>query len=1002
MDTLYGRTEQLEAARAALDGALSGRGKLLLFTGEPGIGKSRLMEHVSREAAARGAVVAWGRSWEAGGAPAYWPWMQVFRSLGADDDPFSAITDELAVDQAEVRFAAFDRAVRRLVAFAKRSPLVIVLDDLHAADAPSLLLLLLLSRELPRVPLLVAGAYRDAEVRTASELAPLLAKLAREAEVMPLARLAPEHVAAWLHDVAPESDGAHARELYRSTEGQPLFVVEALRLGAARSERNSWAHGPHAVLDERLSQLSVDTRAILEVAAVLGREFRRDDVAAVAEASRDRVHEAVSEALTASIVVATAEAGRFRFSHVLLRDRLYHELLPSSRERLHFRTGTHAADSGEVQTAAHHLFEGAAAGPFERVAEVALAAAEVALSRLAFEDAVKLSQRVLGAAEAAQLPSTVQDTLRIVQAEASIRLGEGRTGQALCVEVADRARTAGQPLLLARAALAYATELVTGTIDPQMVTLLRNSLDAIDVRDSSLRARLLARLCAALTPPADPDTVPEILRLMRGAIDMARRLDDRHSLLYVLQFAGTVGLVVPERERLGLLEESLALARALRQPLVLLHVLPPYITQLAPLCGLGSAEALMPEYDALIGESRQAFHRVRYLAVRGLLATLRGQHDLAKQLGDEAEAAAISAGPQFVLLTHRLSVAELREDATLIAGDGAGLANRIATTPSTGQYYAWFLAGTGRHDEARALMRAADLSEAGLARPLLWELHATAETCVLLGDAEFAERLYPAAVRAADRAFWTVGPGSLVGPSARSLGDLALLLGRFDQAIAHYDQAIADCEKLGMPWLAERCRERRARAQSGTLQPSAVRAQAQPTAAAHAIVMEREGDVWAVRWRAGATHRLKHGKGFLYLQRLLEQPARDVHVLELAGIEHRTGDAGPILDPDAKAAYGVRLQALREQIAEAERFGDLERARRAESEIELIAEQLAAAVGLGGRDRRAASDVERVRINVQRRLKDAIDRITAVEPALGRYLAAAVKTGTTCVFQPLP
>jgi non-specific serine/threonine protein kinase len=224
-------------------------------------------------------------------------------------------------------------------------------------------------------------------------------------------------------------------------------------------------------------------------------------------------------------------------------------------------------------------------------------------------------------------------------------------------------------------------------------------------------------------------------------------------------------------------------------------------------------------------------------------------------------------------------------------------------------------------------------------------------------------------------------------------------LGRESEASAHYARAVAECERIGALWLAERCRQRAAQGP----QPSAPEAPAEPPrSTAGAITLEREGEVWAIRFRAGPTHRLKHGKGLLYLQRLLEHPGREVHVLELAGIEHRTGDAGPILDADAKAAYGARLSELREQAEEAERFGDLERARRTEREIDAIAEQLATAVGLGGRDRRAASDVERVRINVQRRLKDAIDRIAAVEPDLGRYLAAAVKTGTTCVFEPLP
>ena len=114
-----------------------------------------------------------------------------------------------------------------------------------------------------------------------------------------------------------------------------------------------------------------------------------------------------------------------------------------------------------------------------------------------------------------------------------------------------------------------------------------------------------------------------------------------------------------------------------------------------------------------------------------------------------------------------------------------------------------------------------------------------------------------------------------------------------------------------------------------------------------------------------------------------------------------TGDAGTVLDERAKAEYRRRIAELREVRAEAESFADTARAERAAQELDALAAQLAAAVGLGGRDRRAASDVERLRVNVQRRLKDAIGRIERADGALGRYLARAVKTGNYCMYMPL-
>ena len=991
-------------ARACLERACAGEGRLVLFSGEPGIGKSRLAEEVALEAAARGAVVAWGRCWEAGGAPAYWPWIQVFRELRMDQDPFAGAAAHLAAFAPEARFAVFDTAVRSLRSLAADRPLVLVLDDLHAADAPSLLLLLLLARELSRSPILVVGAYRDAELRLTPDTAPLLAKVAREADVIPLECLGPEDVSAWLREATADSDAERAARLFRVTEGHPLFVVEALRLGQAFEAQAAWSFGPGAVLDERLSRLSARTLAVLEVAAVFGREFSPALLAETAEIDPDEVHEALNEAVATNIVMPSADE-RFRFSHVLLRDKLYVDLRPTAREALHFRAGSTLLRRGEAPEAAvHHLFEGQSAGTPARVAEVGLAAAKASLSRLAFEDAVQLGRRALGLPGADEFPEVLRGELEVIIAEGLIRLGDSAEGKALCARAAARAELGGAWELQARAALVYGTELASGTIDPQMIALLRKALAAIETGDSSLRARLMTRLAAALTPPESVDDNPEILSLMHDAMNMARRLDDPDALLYVLQFSATVGLLVAESERFRMLEETLALARALGQPLVVLHTLPAYITALLALGRRADAEAELPAYTELIGESRQPVHRTRYLIVNALLLALSGDFAEADRLGDEARLLAQSTGSRaafFLLLTHRLSLAILRKQPGLIAGDADALLNLFASMSGAIPYVAWFLAGTGKTAQAVERLSNVSLEPAPIAPARLWEILGVAETCVLLGDKALGARVYPELVRAADRMFWNTAPGAIIGPSARVLGDLARLIGRFPDAARHYDEASAFCEKLESPPLLESCRT----ARDGLLvELPAAEAASAPAGRADAraeLQLRREGELWMLTTHAGTTLRLKHGKGFGYLQYLLDRPGTDVYVLELAGIEQRAGDAGPVLDARAKAEYRQRLSALRDELEEAERFGDPTRATRAREELDTIAEQLAGAVGLGGRDRRAASDVERARINVQRRLKDAIERIAAVDAALGRYLSRAVKTGTSCSYQVL-
>jgi hypothetical protein len=187
-------------------------------------------------------------------------------------------------------------------------------------------------------------------------------------------------------------------------------------------------------------------------------------------------------------------------------------------------------------------------------------------------------------------------------------------------------------------------------------------------------------------------------------------------------------------------------------------------------------------------------------------------------------------------------------------------------------------------------------------------------------------------------------------------------------------------------------------------------------------VFMRQGDYWTIRYQEQAAI-LKATRGLDCLCYLLRHPWLDVHVIQLLttrvdsaqlklfGSLRRAGgdvvtaglqDAGPILDSQAKAEYKRRIDELRKDLEEAERFNDSYRATRARSKIDAIAEQLAAAVGLGGRDRRASSDAERARSAVTKRIKVTISKIAEVIPPLGSHLAARIKTGYFCSYNPHP
>ncbi|MGH2830533.1 MAG: response regulator [Actinomycetota bacterium] len=170
--------------------------------------------------------------------------------------------------------------------------------------------------------------------------------------------------------------------------------------------------------------------------------------------------------------------------------------------------------------------------------------------------------------------------------------------------------------------------------------------------------------------------------------------------------------------------------------------------------------------------------------------------------------------------------------------------------------------------------------------------------------------------------------------------------------------------------------------------------------------LRQEGDYWTIVFEDEVI-RIKDTRGVRYLAALLRNPGREIHALELvAGNRAAKGlvaeGAEALLDPQAKAAYRQRLRDLEQEAAEAEEWGDAERARRARAEIDAIGAQLSSALGLGGRDRRAAGAAERARINVTLAIKPTLAKIAKHAPRFGEHLAATIKTGTYCSYIPDP
>lgn len=953
---LLGREAELREADVALERALAGQGTALLVTGEAGIGKSSVLEAIAELARRRGFEVAWGRAWEVGGAPSFWPWMQIFAALGcAWQEPLSSAADAAA------RFAHYDRVAIHLTERAAEAPLVLLLDDVHAADEASVLLLLFLVQRLATQPVVIVAAAREGEVRDAA----VFANLARHARCLGLRRLTLGEV------VAMVGDERRAAELHVRSEGLPLFLDELIRVGPA----STGAHRIGAVLDAHLGRLDPEARAVVELAAVVGRRFRLEDVVEEA-AERDGVAKALGRAVDAG-VVRRAGDGEHELAHVLLRDRLYDAMEPSRREAQHDRVGRARAEAGALPTALHHLRRGARRAP-EELAQLALAAGRQELSALAFEAAAALATDAMGWLPA-DGPLGVEAAL--LRANALMAGGVLTEGREEAARAHGLAAARGDADAMARAALTYGGEVFTGRADARLAQLIESAIDAGP--SASWHPRLLARLAAARIPPRSEEEGRWAIRAAEEAVERARAHGDLTVLLETLRHAASAsGYMIPRDAQIAQAEETLGIAVTLGRS--------DYIAELAGFVYAVRAEAGRDDAEEALALLEPAIARLgghqrwRGTAARASRAIFAGDFAEARRLADElARQAADVHGPGARVASTALDVG------LHAASDGSEpLRDDFVHDeyPPLRLFRAWVLATRGRREEAIDEARALVTSPGGYPQHIL-----AGVTCALVGDAELAALVRPRLAPWIGVVETFFGPGGVycAGPTSWVVADLDRLLGDEERALAGYRRALTLCEPWRFHPLIATLRERIGRA------PSA-RARALPAE----LRLARDGELWALSADGRALGHLPDVKGMTYLSMLLDQPGRDLHVLELVGAKDRTGDAGPLLDAQAVATYRDRIYELRSDLEEAEAWGDLGRREAAQNELQSLQSELARALGLGGRTRLAGSQLERARINVQRRLKDAVGRVTRLDRDSGAQIDRCLRTGTTCCYRP--
>jgi hypothetical protein len=552
---------------------------------------------------------------------------------------------------------------------------------------------------------------------------------------------------------------------------------------------------------------------------------------------------------------------------------------------------------------------------------------------------------------------------------------------------------------------------------------LRVARERHDRSDDRASAQTLAYVLGrVLLARWGPDSATEHMPIADELIELARGLDDlelelmaRNWRISVLLELGDVARVDQEIARVE------HMAGRLHQPRAMAF-LPLHHGMRAVMAGrFGEAERLMAE-SAEIGRRVQG--SVSELAATAQLLVIR---NLQGRLGElEAPLRALSdAHPGMTAL--RCALASL-------------------------------LVQAGRGDEARGeLERLTRDGLDGLPKDNthLVMLALLGGVAVDLGDEDRARMLYEGLAPYAGR--WVVSPGAApLWPVDRSLGRAAGAMGDIDRALAHLADARRQGERLGAlptvalvaldeavllgPDDAERARQLAAEARGlaeelemdglareaealGADAPAPIPAETSGPTPADSLAgtLRREGDVWTLSLGEDLV-RVKDAKGLHHLAQLLSNPGVEFHAVDLVAADMGRpgasaaassagdlpvraageGDAGELLDADAKAAYRRRLEDLQEDIDEAEEFNDPERAAAARTEYDFVARELAGAVGLGGRDRKAGSDAERARVNVTRAIRGAVRRVEEHDARLGRLLDRTVRTGTFCVYEPDP
>jgi class 3 adenylate cyclase len=846
-----GRVAERERLDELWEQAREGSLRLAMIGGEAGVGKTRLSTHLALQAHGEGATVLYGRCDEDLGVP-YQPWVQALGHLvkeaprpvlDAHVERFGgdlgrlvpALRDRLPdlpspreSDPETERYLLYAAVAGLLEGAGEAQPLLLILDDLHWADSPTLSLLRQVVTAGSSLAVMVLGTYRDSDLSREHPLTALLADLHREngVERLKLSGLQPEDVLALMEAAAghelDEQGRALAGEITRETAGNPFFAGEVLRhltesgvivqrdggpwrltgslaeLGLPQSVRE--------VIGRRVERLGPDARSALSAAAVIGREFDLDLLLAVLELPEARLLDLLDEAVAASLLRESSEADeRFSFTHGLVEHTLYEDLGRARRARLHKRVAEALEelcgnDPGErLGELAGHWAAAVVSADRTKAIHYARLAAERALQQLAPQEAERWYHQALELHDQASGGDRSERCeLLIGLGEAQRQVGDSEYRRTL-LDAAALAQELGDADRLSRAVLANSRGYFSqaGAVDAERVAALEAAAEVLTDRDPR-RAQVLALLADELHQSGDP---ARCMLLASEAIEIARACDDPETLAVTLGHASTA-ISFPDTlaESGRLIDELLELTETLDDPSMSLRGATASLV-------VGLLHGDRPRVEASLATARTLAASVpepvfvfQRLMAESCWALAQGELELAEQwaiqmfesgtASGQPDAATVFAAELFNARYGQGRTGELAEQL-------ARRARRPNSVSISRAFAALALIESGREDEARELAIAEDFQSVLWDWTWLLTIFLWADVCSRLGLDGRADELYE--LLAPFAGVLAVSGTLVAGSVAWALGALATTLGRHEQAEGHFAAAAEIEESFGAP-----------------------------------------------------------------------------------------------------------------------------------------------------------------------------------------------------------